>query len=394
MIKGRDFIVFSDDWGRHPFSCQHIMKRFLPHNRILWVNTIGMRPPSWSLYDVRRSLEKLAHWVGPRSKANGSGVNPENLSVVSPLGIPFNMVPAIRDLNARIGLSAVGRAIKENNLKDPIVITTLPNTVDCIGHLGEVVSVYYCVDDFTVYPDLPTKMIANMERELLKKVDLVVATARELQMRKSNGVRDTVLLPHGVDAEHFSRHVGRNVPSPDSMQGMQHPVMGFFGVIGEWVDLELIARMAELREDWTWVLIGPSQTNVQVLQTCPNIFLLGSVNYQDLPSYARHFDVGIIPFVINDLTINVNPLKLLEYLACGLPVVSTPLPEVSRYGNLVETADTPEEFVAAIERAMASNVQGQAEKRILLARGNSWDVRAEEFSHHIEEFLKSRRQCA
>ena len=133
---------------------------------------------------------------------------------------------------------------------------------------------------------------------------------------------------------------------------------------------------------------------MEVLRACPNIFLLGKVNYQDLPSYARHFDVGIIPFVINDLTINVNPLKLLEYLACGLPVVSTPLPEVSRYKDFVETAETPEKFVAAIERAMASNAPEQAEKRILLARDNSWDVRAEEFSHHIEELLKSRRQYA
>src|SRR5438093_4120268 len=128
MIQGRDFIVFSDDWGRHPFSCQHIMKRFLPHSRVLWVNTIGMRPPSLSSYDLRRSFEKLVQWVGPRSKINGTGAIPENLSLVSPLGIPYNMVSAIRGLNARIGLSAVSRAIKKNNLNSPIVITTLPNT--------------------------------------------------------------------------------------------------------------------------------------------------------------------------------------------------------------------------------------------------------------------------
>jgi glycosyltransferase involved in cell wall biosynthesis len=387
MIKDRDFIVFSDDWGRHPCSCQHLIQRFLPHNRVLWVNTIGMRPPRVSLYDFRRSFEKLGSWLTPSADLPG------NLSIANPFSIPYNMVPAVRKLNARIGLSALKSKVRQSGLMNPIVITTLPNTADFIGQLDEVLSIYYCVDEFAAYPDLPHKLVMEMEGELLKKVDLVITTSGELQKRKSNGIRSSLLIPHGVDVEHFAGRPTAATPATAALAVLPRPVVGFFGVINDWVDLALIDRMAGLRKDWSWVLIGPHQTNTDILRKHSNVVLLGKVPYETLPGYAACFDVGIIPFVVNDLTINVNPLKLLEYLACGLPVVSTPIPEAAKYGKLVSIAGTPEAFVSAIESLLGENTCEKITERISVARSNSWDSRAEVLSAHIDQMLETRTQC-
>jgi glycosyltransferase involved in cell wall biosynthesis len=362
------------------------MRRFLPDNRILWVNTIGLRPPKLSRYDIRRAFEKLSGWIMSRQKGV---VLPENLWVVAPVSIPYNMIAPIRWVNAKLGCATVCREMKRRQFHDPIVITTLPNTVDLVGAIGDAMSIYYCVDEFTSYPDLPTKMIGSMEQELLGKVDLVIATARELQKRKNNGRLESQLVPHGVDVDHYASARHRGMPPPAVMEKIPHPIVGFFGVLGDWVDLPLIDCMAEMRPDWSWVLIGPAQTDIAFLKTRSNIHLLGRIDYQELPQYAVQFDVGMIPFVINDLTINVNPLKLLEYLACGLPVVSTSLPEVVRYGAMVEIADTSEAFVVAIERVLAMNSSGRVQERMAVAAQSSWEARAEQFSHCIEQLIAS-----
>jgi hypothetical protein len=104
MIKNHDFIVFSDDWGRHPFSCMHIMKRFLPFNRILWVNTVGMRLPKLTFYDLRRSIEKIGSWFG---RSTSREELPANLTVISPVMIPFNNLAGVRKLNRMSVIRAV-----------------------------------------------------------------------------------------------------------------------------------------------------------------------------------------------------------------------------------------------------------------------------------------------
>jgi hypothetical protein len=136
MVRNFDFIVFSDEWGRHPFSCMHIMKYFLPCNRILWVNTVGMRRPKFTLYDLRRSIEKISSWVG---RSTSRETLPNNLRVISPVMVPYNNIRIIRAFNRRSVIKNVKREMDRLQIRNPILLTTLPTAVDYLGAFDEAV---------------------------------------------------------------------------------------------------------------------------------------------------------------------------------------------------------------------------------------------------------------
>ena len=156
-------------------------------------------------------------------------------------------------------------------------------------------------------------------------------------------------MPHGVDYEHFSKAVSHHLPAPADIADIPHPRLGFFGLIRDWVDLDLLADVARRRPDWHLVLIGDSTIDLSPYQCLANMHFLGRKPYAELPAYCKEFDAGLVPFKINELTKAVNPIKLREYLAAGLPVVSTPLPEVKACGPWVRIAADAEEFVGAVE---------------------------------------------
>ncbi len=212
---------------------------------------------------------------------------------------------------------------------------------------------YYCVDDFASFSGYDREQVLRDEAELCRQADLVITTSTALQQAKQSLNPNTILVPHGVDYEHFSKALSNNLPIPEDIQDIPRPILGFFGLIRDWVDLDLLASVARERPDWHFVLLGDSMVDLTPYRSLPNMHFLGRKPYEDLPAYCRQFDVGLIPFKVNELTRAVNPIKLREYLAAGLPVVSTPLPEVKLYHHLVRISDTPEAFAAAIESALA-----------------------------------------
>lgn len=377
-ITGRDFIVFGDNWGRHQNSCQHIFKRVLRHNRVLWVQTIGLRNPSWSLYDLKRSVEILRRFVSesPAEKAPIA-----NLTVCNPRMLPYSNLAPVRAVNRASVIRTVRARCQALGFVDPIVVTSVPNAADYLGAFDESVSAYYCLDDFTEWPGAQLGQIGVWEERLLTACDVVITTSSVLQERKTRNGRVPRFLGHGVDVEHFSRPAG---PEPAVMAALPRPIVGFFGAISPWVDLDLLIRVARAHPTWTIALIGPSDIDVTPLRALPNIHLLGRVPYAELPAYARAFDVGIIPFVVNELTAAVNPLKLLEYLACGAPVVSSDMREVRKFGEVVRIAHDATGFAAAIEAALAEGVSAEARaRRLTFAEAHSWDSIARQFCAHL-----------
>src|ERR1039457_1488025 len=175
MIRGRDFIVFSDDWGRYPFSCQHIMKRFLPDNRLLWVNTIGMRKPRINLSDIKRSIGKIRSWLTPRENKRSE----TNLTIISPIMIPYATIPLVRGWNRLSVIRAVRSEMRRLSFNHPIVLTTLPNASDYLNAFDEILDVYYCVDEFSEWPGVEKELVSEMEATLLEKTDFVVAVSDE-----------------------------------------------------------------------------------------------------------------------------------------------------------------------------------------------------------------------
>ena len=376
-MSGRDFIVFADNWGRHPSSTQHVFRHILSGNRVLWVQTIGLRNPRWSVYDLKRSAEILRRFTGRES---GQAASVPNLWISNPRMLPYSNLAAIRALNRMSVVKTVKAAARALEFTDPILVVAAPNAADYLGALGERLSVYYCIDDFTQWPGALTRQIATWEETLLRRCDVVMATAQNLREKKTRGGRVPLYLPHGVDVEHFADCEG---PVPGAISALPRPVIGFFGAISPWVDLDLIAGVAQSRPSWSIVLVGPADVGVERLRALPNVHLPGKVPYSDLPRFARGFDVGLIPFVINELTVSVNPLKLLEYFACGLPVVSADMPEVRRFGRAVEIAHDTQGFLAAIETCLAADSPERRLERLDIARQSSWSAVADRFCGYI-----------
>lgn len=369
-----DFLVFSDDWGRHPSSCEHIFRRLTGEHRITWVNTIGYRSPGLSWYDAKRAMEKLGSWLHkkPTAKSDSQAGAP---TVISPVILPYNGFRSVRSFNRWSVRRAIAAPLSTTEPNDLVVMTSLPNTPDFFMDHPNQLKIYYCVDDFTVMPGVDTSLIRQMEDELIDVSDIILYTAQYLARKFKSLEKPTYYLPHGVDFGHFSRKPpAEKEPLIDLPEG---PVIGFFGLLSDWVDLDMLVQVAKARPNWTILLIGNSDTDTGPLDRAPNIRWSKAVPYSQLPAYAQLFDVGLIPFKINDLTKAVNPLKFMEYMALGLPVVSSRLPELEQHDQHVYLADDAEQFLVMIETALSENSPEKVEARRCLAQGNSWGKRAE-----------------
>lgn len=378
MIRDRGFVVFSDDWGRHPSSCQHLFRRLAPANRVLWVNTIGTRTPGLSHADLARAAGKLREWT---LGAAGEPGEDAPVEILRPFMTPFDRWRPFRRLNERLLRDAVRKALTAYGPDPPILVTTIPNAAGLVGQLGEAASVYYCVDEFSEWPGADRRAMLEMEAELLRRVDLVVATSDALFEAKSASHPRVRLLRHGVDWERFRRGSGT---VPTALDALPRPRFGFTGLVDGRIDVNLVAGLAAARADASFVFVGPRQLGPGPLDTAPNVHFLAPVPYDDVPAVVSAFDVAVLPYVENRLTEKINPLKLREFLATGVPVVATPLPEVRRYREFVEAPRDPDGWIAALDRARSEG-RSRAEARSASVRHEGWEVRAEEFSRLCAE---------
>lgn len=371
-LRGRDLVVFSNDWDGDPLSKTHLMRILSRENRILWVNSIGNRAPRANAHDFRRIVGKL------RAFRQGLREVEPNIHVLAPLAIPFFGSPWIRAANRVLLRAQIRRAMRKLGFRRPISWSFLPASAPVSGTLGEERVVYHCVDEFSAFSDTNGAHIAELERQLLSKADLVITSAERLYESKRKINPRTVLVRHGVDYPHFVKACDASTPIPADVANLPHPIIGFFGLIADWVDLEAFEACAKAYPQGSVVLLGKIAPGVDVgrLRALPNVHLLGRKPYSELPGYCRAFDVAINPFKWNELTLNSNPLKVREYLAAGLPVVSTPLPEVVQIGAC-HLARAPHEFVEQVAVCL-SRRGGPSPARAQRVSDESWASKVEE----------------
>ena len=377
MIQGNDIICFCNDWDGDPLSKKQIVRRLAEKNRILWVNSTGTRNPTVSVRDMRRAWKKLVEFC------RGCRPVTENISLFCPLVIPFHGSSVARWINRRFFAWSLRRACCKLGFRHPITLTFVPTSADVVGSLGEQHVIYYCVDEYSQFTGTDQRALAEMERRLIERADLVVVSASRLYETKRPFNSNTHLIPHGVDIDHFRAACRSATQVPDDCPAVRPPVVGFFGLIADWVDLQVIRFLACNRPDWSFLLVGEIRTDVTALRELPNVHLLGRRPYRDLPGYCKAFDVAILPFVVNELTLAANPLKVREYLAAGLPVVATPLPEVRRLGNLVRCARTGDEFLEQIDGLLKAGRRGPSMDASRQMDAHSWDRRVEDLSQLI-----------
>ncbi|WP_257457024.1 glycosyltransferase [Archangium lipolyticum] len=385
-LRGRDLVVFSNDWDGDPLSKVHIMRILSRDNRVLWVNSIGNRAPKANAHDLQRIWKKLASFTeGIRE------VEP-NLFVLAPLAIPFYGSEAVRTANRELLRAQVLRAMRSLHFKRPISWSFLPASAPVSGRLGEEFVVYHCVDEFSAFSDTNGRHIAELEDKLMRRADLVITSAERLRENKARVNPNTVLVRHGVDFNHFVKACDASTPIPEDIAKLPRPILGFFGLVADWVDLEAIAAAAKAHPEGSVVVIGKVAPDVDpsVLKSEPNIHLLGRKQYAELPGYCRAFDVALMPFKVNELTLNANPLKVREYLAAGLPVVSSDIPEVRKVG-LCKLAKDTQDFVRKIDECLAEGA-GPTRERAERIRHESWEAKVEEIRTFVgEAMLKAGR---
>ncbi len=374
LLRGRDILCFSHDWSGDPLSKTHLMRILARDNRVLWVNSIGYRAPTASKADVTRAFKKL-------KAATDSLSEPEsNIFVLNPLAIPIYGRPRIRDLNRRLLRFQVKRAMRKLGFQRPINFVFNPAAAVIAGALGEEQLIYYCVDEYTAFSGVSSSSLGELEEQLLRQADLVIVSAEPLYQSKSKINPAAVIIRHGVDFDHFRKALAPETVVPDEIANLPRPVIGFFGLIADWVDLDLMAHVARQFPNGSLVLLGKATTDTAVLEQLPNVHLLGRKTYESLPGYCKGFDVALMPFRINELTLNANPLKVREYLAAGLPVVSTAIPEVEVLG-LCRIGRDPESFVNAIKEALRD--PGPDRARSEAVRSESWEARVDEIRMHL-----------
>ncbi|NQZ96068.1 MAG: glycosyltransferase [Myxococcales bacterium] len=233
--------------------------------------------------------------------------------------------------------------------------------------------VYDCMDEWAGFPHIGEAQI-RAERELVAQADLVTVSAGRLEEKWREAAAACVLVRNGVDAEFFADSCRPN----DVLKLSQRPIVGFYGALAEWIDLDLIAFLARSRPNWSFVLLGDIFVDdLRGLDAIDNVHLLGRKPFEDMPRYLYHFDVCMIPFVLDDVTQAVDPVKFYEFISVGKPVVATALSELEIYSEHLYLARTREEFLDQLDRASAERDPARRRNRVALAKRNSWKLRYE-----------------
>ena len=337
-----------------------------------------MRRPRASRADIGRMADKL------RRSLQGSFEAEPNLFVASPLAIPLPGLPLADRANAAVLAAWIRRLCRRHDLRRPLLWSFLPTASGLLGRLQERLVVYHCVDEYSAFTDVPREALIRMERELVGRADIVIVSSQRLLDERRALNPNSHFVSHGVDVRHFSAALDPGTEVPEDLRSLKRPVIGFFGLVADWIDLPLLRSLALARPDWSLAIIGKANTDIDLLRGVANIHLIGHRPYAALPAYCKGIDVGVIPFVWNDLTIRANPLKLREYLAAGLPVVSTPLPEVRRYRRFVRLAYGLGPVIEQIEAALLDRSEAERRRRVDAMRVESWEARVEEISGLVQ----------
>lgn len=366
------------DWWYHNrghSECQ-ILSRIARHAPVLWINSIGMRAPSPGKTELvwRRYVRKAKSTLKGLRRDEASG-----MWVYSPIFVP-RYTPGWVEFNGRLLALQVSILLRHLEIHHPAAWATIPTSVPAVERLKWSTVVFNRSDEFAAFPEADASLIAPLEQRMLRRAEHTLYVNRKLFAREKDTVRDGQFLGHGVDFEHFAKvrpASGQRPPKPEAMKNLKGPIIGFYGALDNYtIDLPLLVKVARAHPDATLLIIGPKAMDIAALVAEPNVCYLGPIPYAQLPNYAAHFDVALMPWLKNDWIEACNPIKLKEYLALGFPVVSISFPELVPYADLVYSADSHEGFLQALEQAIKESDRGLVERRRDAVRHDGWDALA------------------
>lgn len=338
-------------WTNKQHTARHLAKEGC---RVLYIESIGLRPPTISSRDLSRIWRRLLRGSRPPRL-----VEP-NVWVLSPLAIPFKQHWAIiKGINQGLLSLRIKLFMTRLNFKLPMVWTYHPFVLETITSLNYGPLVYHCVDDLSAIPGIDAVAFNSEEQRLLEKCQLVFVTSEALKEKCLAFNTNTYYFPNVVDIEHFNQaYLPKAIPI--DLANIPRPRIGYIGALSDFkVDFSLIINVAKNRPDWHWVVIGEEREGqhsqlVGQLKLTSNVHFLGHRPYEQLPDYLRGIDVATLPTLLNEYTRSMFPMKYFEYLAAGVPIVSTPLEFTKTHNDGLLVALDANEFMEAVSKQLAN----------------------------------------
>ena len=389
MLTGRNIVCFStEEWDTQlPTNKRHLMERLGANNRILFVETLGTRFPKLALKDIKRMFRRVRH---SRLESHAS----QHVTVFSPRAIPSYRNNVLIALNRILLVPHLLRALELTHMHSHIAWVYNPYAAYLLDDLQPELVLYHCVDDLALVPGANRNALRKAERLLLEKANLVVASTETLFEKCKTHNPDTHLLHNVADFSHFNTADLPETPLAPEIERLPQPRIIFSGNLAPHkVDFELIVKVARAFPEASVVLIGPVWEGKQIpqlktMQSLENVSFFGHKPYESLPNYLKGADTLIIPYLLNEVTAAVFPLKFFEYLATGKPVVTTALPSLKRYTDVVSIADSHEDFLNALKETLNKDTQEAKHERLRVARENTWENNIDNLSRLVESKLK------
>ncbi len=311
----------------------------------------------------------------------------------SPTYLPISGFRKLAKITRQLWTGAVRRAMRKAGISRPIIWVSKPEMQFVIGHLDEIFSIYHVVDEYAGYTGVSSEVrekLALGEAAVLDRVDLTIAASPELAEAKKGPSRDILVLENGVEPLEYE-NARQSGFEPGDLAAIAKPRIGYSGLIGNRLDLALIGDIARHRPQCSIVMIGKVDdrecaATLEGLRSLPNVHLLGEKPPTEVASYIAGFDIGLLPYAINLETEHISPIKMYEYWAAGIPVVSTAIPAARRHEFAVNVTDSRDEFISAIDRLINEPVKHDADRLVALANDNSWQSRVD----HVASELGSR----
>ncbi len=380
-----DIVYFGNDWfAENKTSSHHIAEQLSKLNRIIYVESPGLRAPKGTGRDIKKLFSKIWKSLrGPR-KIN------DNFYVYTLFQLPFHHISFVRSTNKLLILISIKLLLFWLRVKSPLLWFVVPHLYMVPGHFNSKGSVYYCIDDYASLPDVDIDSVSFMDKEMTIRCDMVFVASQTLLTAKKLLNPNVFASPHGVDFELFNQvYTGKIKKLPADMKHIKSPIIGFWGLIEEWIDLELIRFLAKRHIDWNFVMIGRVAVQDNPCFSLSNVHFIGRKEFKQLPGYANGFDVGILPYKLNQQVMNCNPIKLREYLATGMPVVSVKFPQVLYYEDVVYIAENDLEFEQYLELALQDNSVEASARRVDSVKGDSWETKVQQVFNKVLDTLES-----
>jgi glycosyltransferase involved in cell wall biosynthesis len=378
-LQGAEIIcVGFSDWRADLLTNQqHLLARAAERNRILFVESLGLRRPQLASRDLSRIARRLARATSPLRVLDG-------VHVLSPLVLPLHSNEPVRRLNAWLLRRYVAYGVRRLGMRDPILWSFVPQAEVLIDWLAPSKVLYYVDDDHAAKEGIDAESFLAAEERFARRADVVLASAPELVKRMRTLSDNVHYAPNVADTRLFAQAL-QDGPVDPALAACPGPRIVFVGaILAAKIDIDLVVAMARLRPGWTFAFVGPvgpgdPHTNVDPLRSEANIRLLGPRPYERLPEVLRGADAAIVPYLLEGEMRSVFPMKTYEYLAAGLPVVSTPLITLTDVPDIIKAADA-EEFVAKLEEAMAQDSPAERARRSQGAQSHSWEARLDQIA--------------